>query len=394
MANEQSDRKAERTTGMATVPRIGILGIGQRGLQHLAALWRLQEMGEARVCALGDMHAPNLQEEKIRRHVPAYRQGGTRCYDSFEALLTAEELDALYVCIPPNRHNGEVVRAAEHGLDLFVEKPMSLDLGEAMAMDAAIARSGVIATVGFQERYDAWHTAIREYLQDRRIVMATIVHTSNIENHSVKHTPTETLGGPTSRVWTAFQEWSGSSLVEAGIHQTDLMRYWCGEIKSVQARYVPRDADLVETEGDNPMAYGVTYTFANGAMGNLIMSRLARVLYQEHYMHVLWSHGHLSLEPDGPVAYYYDGAYPPAARPPAAALRHPLRAADRGDATFAINRAFVSAVARRDPTVIRSPFHDAVGSLAAVLGANLSDARSGAPVALDDLLQDSKNSQI
>lgn len=379
---------------MKPLPRIGILGVGQRGLQHLAALWRLQEMDEARVCALGDMHAPNLQEEKIRRHVPAYRQGSTRCYDSFEALLSAEELDALYVCIPPNRHSGEVVRAAEQGLNLFIEKPMSLDLGEALAMDAAIARSGVIATVGFQERYDAWHTAIREYLRDKRIVMATMVHTSNVENHSVKHTPTEALGGPTNRVWTAFQEWSGSSLVEAGIHQTDLMRYWCGEIESVQASYVPRDAELIETEGDNPMAYGVTYTFENGALGHLIMSRLARVYYQEHYMHVLWSHGHLGLEPSGPVAYYYDGEYPPAVRPAGNELRHPLEAGTRGDSTFAINRNFVSAVARRDPSLIRSPFHDAMGSLAAVLGANISAARNGAAVTLDELLQrSSKNAE-
>ena len=96
---------------MVTPPRIGILGVGQRGLQHLAALWRLQEMGLVRVAALGDMYPPNLEESKVRRHVPSYRQGQIRCYTAFESLVEDEELDALYVCIPPNRHNGEVVRA-------------------------------------------------------------------------------------------------------------------------------------------------------------------------------------------------------------------------------------------------------------------------------------------
>ena len=374
---------------MVTPPRIGILGVGQRGLQHLAALWRLQEMGLVRVAALGDMYPPNLEEAKVRRHVPSYRQGQIRCYTAFESLVEDEELDALYVCIPPNRHNGEVVRAADRGLALFIEKPMSLHLDEALAMHAAIARSGVIAAVGFQQRYDGRHAAMREFLSDRRIVMATMVHTGTVESHNAKHTPTEALGGPASRVWTAYQEWSGSSAVEAGIHQTDLMRYWCGEIDSVQARYVARDAALVETEGDNPLAYSVTYAFANGAVGHLIMSRLAQVFHQENYLHILWDHGQLSMEPDGPVAFYYEGEYPPPATPPTKQLRHPLRTADRGDSTLAINRAFVAAVSRKDPAGIRSPFPDAMRSLAAVLGANASSERNGERVYLADLLEHS-----
>ena len=372
---------------MSNPPTIGVLGIGQRGLQHLAALWRLQEMGHARIVALGDMHPPNLEEAKIRRYIPDYRQGEIRCYEAFDRLMAEEELDALYVCIPPNRHNGEVVCAAERGIHLFVEKPMSLVLEEAVAMNAAIERSGVIAAVGFQQRYDAWHVAMHEYLQGKRVVMATMVHTGNVESHNAKHTPTEALGGPASRVWTAYQDWSGNSVVEAGIHQTDLMRFWCGEIDSVQANYVPRDPALVATEGDNPMAYSVTYTFANGAVGHLIMSRLAGVFHQETYMHVLWDHGHLSVESNGPVAYFYDGAYPPGAPPAAEVLRHPLQAGDRGDSTFEVNRAFVQAVAHHDPSAVRSPFHDAMHSLAAVLGANISSMRNGARVSLEELLR-------
>ena len=371
---------------MNTTPRIGMLGIGQRGLQHLGALWRLQEAGLLRIVVLGDMYGPNLEEEKIRRFVPDYRQDKIQCHTDPHALLAEEGLDALYICIPPNRHDGEVIRAAERGIHLFVEKPMSLDLGEALAMDAAIKRSGVIAAVGFQQRHDAWHTAMREYLQDKRIVMATMVHTSNVENHSVKHTPTEALGGPESRIWTAYQDWSGNTVVEAGIHQTDLMRYWCGEIATVQARYVPRDPGLIESEGDNPMAYSVTDTFANGAVGHLIMSRFARVLYQEHYMHVLWDHGHLRLEPEGPAAYFYDGPYPPSSRLASEVLRHPLKVGNRGDATLEICRAFVTAIAQRDPRHIRSSFPDALRSLAAVLGANVSAQRNGALVSTDELL--------
>ena len=375
---------------MNAPPRIGILGIGQRGLQHLAALWRLQEMGLVRIAALGDAHEPNLEEAKIRRFVPGYRQESIRRYAAFDALLASAELDALYVCIPPNLHNGEVIAAAARGLHLFVEKPMSLDLAEAQAMNAAIDRSGVISAVGFQERYDAWHTAMRDYLRGKRLVMATMVRAGNVESHAVKHTPTEALGGPASRIWTAYQAWSGNTVVEAGIHQTDLLRYWCGEIDAVQARYVPRPPDLVETEGDNPLAYSVAYTFANGAVGHLIMSRLARVFHQETYLHVLWDHGHLGLEASGPVAYFHDGAYPPATPPAPDALRHPLPVGARGDPTLEASRAFAQAVSQADPSLIRSPFADALRSLAAVLGANVSAARNGERVSIPELLHDAR----
>ena len=70
----------------------------------------------------------------------------------------------LYVCIPPNVHNGEVIRAAQAGIHLFVEKPMSLYLDEALAMRKAIADAGVFSAVGFQQRFDTRHEAVKYFL--------------------------------------------------------------------------------------------------------------------------------------------------------------------------------------------------------------------------------------
>ena len=77
--------------------------------------------------------------------------------------------------------------------------------------------------------------------------MTTMMVNGALEGHSVKHTKTETLGGPTNRVWTANYEWSGATVVEGGIHQTDLMRYWFGDISWVEASYIHRDpSDIVD----------------------------------------------------------------------------------------------------------------------------------------------------
>lgn len=372
---------------MSAPLRVGLLGMGQRGLQHLRVLWRLQGEGLLRVTGLADAWSDNLSEAKIGRYVEGFQAGEIRSTIRCEDLLAANCLDALYVAIPPNRHAGQVVAAAQAGIHLFVEKPMSLYLDEAREMDRAIRAAGVIATVGFQQRYDARNAAVRDFLADKRPVMVTEVSHGTLEGHSVKHTPTEQEGGPGNRVWAASFEWSGSTVVEAGIHQLDLMRYWCGDVAWVQAAYVPRDADDIADGGDNPYAYAVTFGFANGAVGNLLMSRLRKVYHSDAFRSLLWSHGHLKFEREGPVAYYYDGPYPPAQSPPVDQLRHPLPLTPSGDPLEAINRAFIQAATTRDPSPLRSSFASSMNSLTAVLAANVSHQRGGERIMLAEFME-------
>ena len=172
-------------------------------------------------------------------------------------------------------------------------------------------------------------------------------------------------------------------MVEAGIHQTDLMRYWCGDIAWVRADYVPRDADDVEDGGDNPYAYTVTYGFRDGGVGNLLMSRLRKVYHSDGYQAILWDHGHLKLERDGVVAYTYDGPYPPESRPEPEQIRHAVPMPPPRDSTEAINRAFIEGVAKGQEGGILSTFASSMNSLGAVLAANVSHERGGERIDLE-----------
>ena len=51
---------------MSKPVRIGMVGLGQRGLQHLKALWKIED---ANIVALCDPFADNLEPEKISRFV-------------------------------------------------------------------------------------------------------------------------------------------------------------------------------------------------------------------------------------------------------------------------------------------------------------------------------------
>jgi len=195
------------------------------------------------------------------------------------------------------------------------------------------------------------------------------------------------MGGPSNRVWAANYAWSGSTVVEAGIHQVDLMRSWCGDIEWVQATYVHRDPEDIQDGGDNPYGYTVTFGFEGGAVGNLILTRLRRVYSGEGYQSVLWDHGQLRFEGDGLVAYYYDGPYPPSERPSMEALRHPIAMPPRISPVEAINRAFVEAVITGNPGRVKSTFHSSMNSLTAVLAANASDQLKGERIYLNSFME-------
>ena len=374
--------------------KIGVVGLGQRGLQHLRALWQLQQQDQAAVEALCDPFPQNLAAEKLERFVPDIQLDAIRTYTRCDDLLRAGGLDAIYFCIPPSRHDGEVVRAAEAGYHLFVEKPMSLYLDEALAMERAIRRAGVIATAGFQMRHENGHTAVKEFVAGKRLVMITWAMNGAMEAHSVKHTHTEALGGPANRAWTANMAWSGSTAVEAGIHQLDLMRYWAGDVAWTQATYVHRDPSDVQDGGDNPYAYSVTFGFKSGLVGNLVLTRLRQTFYGDTYFDLAWDRGHLKLERTGPVAYYYDGPYPPPERVDEASLRHELPVPPRVDSTLAISQAFVSAVANKNETLLRNTFASSLNSLAAVLAANVSDQLGGARVDLEEFAHGERYAQF
>ena len=95
-------------------------------------------------------------------------------------------------------------------------------------------------------RYDPWYRKLNSYLSDKWVASITMYHGGGVESHGVKYTHTEKMDGPENRIWTANKLWSGTSMVEAGIHQTDLMRFWASDdIKWVQAAYTERPKELM-----------------------------------------------------------------------------------------------------------------------------------------------------
>jgi predicted dehydrogenase len=79
-----------------------------------------------------------------------------RAYPNLDALLAAEaalledqRIEALVIVTPNHLHAPMAIAALDAGFNVFSEKPMALDLAEALAIDAAVARSGKLYGLAF-----------------------------------------------------------------------------------------------------------------------------------------------------------------------------------------------------------------------------------------------------
>ncbi len=189
--------------------RIGFVGAGGIAAYHFA---NLEKIGDARVVGIYDVVA-----EKAA--AAASRFPGSQVYPSLVEMLESAGLDALYVCVPPYAHQDYEVLAAERGVHLFVEKPISTTLGRAREVASAIAEAGVISAVGYHWRYLDTTARARELIAGKPIGLAQGFW----------------VGGFPQVAWWRVKAQSGGQIVEQTTHIFDLARYLLGEVESVYA---------------------------------------------------------------------------------------------------------------------------------------------------------------
>jgi predicted dehydrogenase len=83
-------------------------------------------------------------------------------YGSYEALLEADDIDAVYIPLPNNLHLEWTIKAAAAGKHVLCEKPIALSAGEAGEMAAACDEAGVKLEEAFMYRHHpTWVEAVR-----------------------------------------------------------------------------------------------------------------------------------------------------------------------------------------------------------------------------------------
>lgn len=124
---------------------VGMLGSGGMARGHARHLLNRRDVRLVAVCARSEERGSSWRSES--------GASDATLYTDFDTMLDNEQLDALYVCLAPDAHTGQVERAAARGIHLFLEKPIALGVDRAQSMVDAIEAAGVVSQVGYHLRF-------------------------------------------------------------------------------------------------------------------------------------------------------------------------------------------------------------------------------------------------
>ncbi len=237
-----------------TVLSIGLLGAGRIGKVHAQAVERTQQ---TRLVAVADAIAEPASEV-------AERYGAE--VRSIEAIIGADDVDAVIIATPTDTHADLIEQAARAGKAIFCEKPIDLDVARVRACLAVVDEVGAHLMVGFNRRFDPNFRTAREQIDHGAIgdvEMVTIISRDP---------------GPPP---VSYMERSGGLFKDMTIHDFDMARFVTGsEVVEVYAKGDCRVDPAIGAAGDLDTVV-VLLTHADGTLTTIENCRQAAYGYDQ-----------------------------------------------------------------------------------------------------------------
>lgn len=124
--------------------KIGIIGGGSISDLHLEAY---SQNSHSSIIGICDQNLERAKKKAERYQAPYF-------YNHYEDMLQQLEIDAVVICTWNNTHAVIAIDALKAGKHVFVEKPLSTNLNEALLIENAVKSSGKKLQVGFVRRFD------------------------------------------------------------------------------------------------------------------------------------------------------------------------------------------------------------------------------------------------
>src|SRR5437762_6838325 len=129
--------------------RVGLIGCGWYGK---CDLFRLIQVAPVEVVSLCDVDQKMLADAADMVSQRQKSKKKPRTYGDWREMLKEKDLDIVLVGTPDHWHALTMIAAVEAGADVYVQKPISVDIVEGQAMLAAARKHKRVVQVGTQRR--------------------------------------------------------------------------------------------------------------------------------------------------------------------------------------------------------------------------------------------------
>jgi predicted dehydrogenase len=244
--------------------RVGLIGAGWYGPSDL---WRLIQVAPVEVVALAD---PDKHMLESAVQIASQRQKShnkPRTYNDYTEMLKRHELDIVLIASPDHWHALHAIAAIEAGADLYLQKPISVDVLEGEAILAAARKHKRVVQVGTQRKSTPHLIDVKKQVVDAGLLgkvghvdICCYYHMRANGNPPVEPVPDfldyEMWTGPGplrpydglphKRWWRTFMEYGNGIVGDMCVHMLDTVRWmlelgWPKRISSSGGIYVQQD---------------------------------------------------------------------------------------------------------------------------------------------------------
>lgn len=247
--------------------RVGVVGSGWFGKVNLFALMQAAPVEPVALC---DVDARMLTEAADRTMArPDSVRPPTRrpaLYKDYREMLSKHELDIVIVATPDHWHVLPAFAAVEAGAHVYIEKPVSVDIAEGVALREAAKKHGRVVQVGTQRRTSNFLLEARDrVVREGRLGAIGAIDVYGYFHQRPKEFPAPSrppshldwdfFCGPAPLVpynarihpgaWRAFREFGNGYMGDIGVHMIDAARFVLGlgspkRVTSVGGIYVDK----------------------------------------------------------------------------------------------------------------------------------------------------------
>ncbi|HYW42035.1 MAG TPA: Gfo/Idh/MocA family oxidoreductase [Bryobacteraceae bacterium] len=222
--------------------RVGLIGCGWYGKSDLFRLVQVAPVEIVSLCDVDKKMMEECAEWAIQRQASKKKP---RLFTDYREMLKQKDLDMVEVATPDHWHALAMIEAVKSGVDVWVQKPISVDVVEGHAMLAAARKYKRVVQVGMQRRSTphlveardniikegklgtVGHVEIYSYGGGRATAALPAPVPETLDwDFWVGPAPMMTYSPDIQRNWRQFMEYGNGTIGDMGVHMLDMVRWF------------------------------------------------------------------------------------------------------------------------------------------------------------------------
>ncbi len=223
--------------------RVGLIGCGWYGKSDI---FRLVQIAPVEIVSLCDVDRKMMADCADMAAARQASKRKPRMFTDYREMLREKDLDLVEIATPDHWHALPMIEAVKAGADLYLQKPISVDVVEGQAMLAAARKYKRVVQVGTQRRSTPHLIEARTVVTEGKLGTighveiysygggrATAAHPAPVPdtldwNFWIGPAPMMPYSPDIQHNWRQFMEFGNGTIGDMGIHMLDMVRWFMG----------------------------------------------------------------------------------------------------------------------------------------------------------------------